>query len=67
MLPLLTPRKTPSAATLGAARHRQLQPLRRRPPLTAGRAEVREYLLRHLDRDAACGVNSDIIPASTTP
>ena len=38
-----------------------------RPPLTAGRAEVREYRLRYLDRDEPVGDYSDIISASTTP
>jgi hypothetical protein len=38
-----------------------------RPPLTPGRAEVREYRLRYLDRDEPAGDFSDIISASTTP
>ena len=38
-----------------------------RPPLTAGRAEFREYRLRYLDRDQPVGDYSDIISASTTP
>ncbi len=38
-----------------------------RPPLTPGRAEVREYRLRYLERDEPVGDYSDIISASTTP
>ena len=38
-----------------------------RPPATPGRAEVREYRLRYLDRDDPVGDYSDIISASTTP
>jgi hypothetical protein len=38
-----------------------------RPPVTAGRAEVREYRLRFLRRDEPVGEWSDIISVSTQP
>lgn len=38
-----------------------------RPPLEAGRPEVREYRLRFLERDEPVGDWSDIISLSTTP
>jgi hypothetical protein len=38
-----------------------------RPPLEAGRAEVREYRLRYLRRDEPVGDWSDIVTATTRP
>lgn len=38
-----------------------------RPPLEAGKAEVREYRLRYLRRDEPVGEWSDIITATTRP
>lgn len=38
-----------------------------RPPLEAGRPEVREYRLRFVERDEPVGDWSDIVPVTTTP